>query len=906
MTGRQIRWTSVLLLAMVGEAVGAGSAGTSVDFAKAQLQKVHPQASFFMTGDRVTSVYGPAFAFGDSPKQTADAFVAQHGAIFGLAAGDLVEGSLAGDNAHIRPVMVNPETGGPKFMLVSYLQQRSGIPVFRSDVRLLVRDEPGYPLVLARAASFDLGEFQVNEAAAQAPALAEARNNVAIRYPGMVQFSEPSLVIWAGYDDAPASPTLAVTFTGTAFDASSPRYAKRLFVADAQTGEILWSENQISHMTDVSGKIEGQATSGPKADICATEAAVGLPYALAKIGATTVFADNNGNFTIPNPGSAPVTVQSELAGKWFRTHIGGSGGAVAEAQSKPSITPPGPANFMFNAANNSETFRGGVNAYYHANVVRDFALKYAPAYPTIGTQENWPVNVNVSGTCNAFYDQNSINFFLAGGGCPNTAFSVVVHHEYGHHLVNRAGSGQGQYGEGMSDTMGVMIMDDSGLAYGFFNDCAVPLRNAENTHQYPCNGAIHDCGQLMSGCVWDTMKELKITNPSDWKDIIGDLGVNAILLHTGDLITPQITIDYLTLDDDDANIGNGTPHYTQIAVGFGKHNMDAPPLQLLQFNYPSGKPTIITPNQPFQFPMNITGIVGIPIANTGKLFYKINNGAFTSLALPQGAPNNYTVTLPATNCGDNIAWYLQAGANPNNQTVTDPFGAPSNTFNTLVAFGTIPGTVSYDFNTGLPPGWTANSLWHITSSCNTSGSCDSGTFAYFGQDSSCTFIEGQTSSGSLTSPLIAVPPSPNAKLEFCYRYQGEGGQPYDAAHVKVNGTTVFDASAAPSNSWTNKSISLASFAGQQVKVEFFFNTVDSIINDSLGFQVDGVKISGEVADCTPKCYADCDGDGSLSIDDFICFQTFFALQDPYADCDGDGSLSIDDFICFQTFFAIGC
>ncbi len=56
----------------------------------------------------------------------------------------------------------------------------------------------------------------------------------------------------------------------------------------------------------------------------------------------------------------------------------------------------------------------------------------------------------------------------------------------------------------------------------------------------------------------------------------------------------------------------------------------------------------------------------------------------------------------------------------------------------------------------------------------------------------------------------------------------------------------------------------------------------------------------------PGCYPDCDGDGALTIDDFICFQTFFALGDPYADCDGDGALTIDDFICFQTFFAIGC
>ncbi len=54
------------------------------------------------------------------------------------------------------------------------------------------------------------------------------------------------------------------------------------------------------------------------------------------------------------------------------------------------------------------------------------------------------------------------------------------------------------------------------------------------------------------------------------------------------------------------------------------------------------------------------------------------------------------------------------------------------------------------------------------------------------------------------------------------------------------------------------------------------------------------------------CYPDCDGDGVLSISDFICFQTSFALNEPYADCDGSGQLAIDDFICFQTYFAIGC
>ncbi len=64
------------------------------------------------------------------------------------------------------------------------------------------------------------------------------------------------------------------------------------------------------------------------------------------------------------------------------------------------------------------------------------------------------------------------------------------------------------------------------------------------------------------------------------------------------------------------------------------------------------------------------------------------------------------------------------------------------------------------------------------------------------------------------------------------------------------------------------------------------------------------RIEGEAMGTS--CQADCDGNGTLNIDDFICFQTLFALGDPAADCDASGGLNIDDFICFQTLFALGC
>ena len=54
------------------------------------------------------------------------------------------------------------------------------------------------------------------------------------------------------------------------------------------------------------------------------------------------------------------------------------------------------------------------------------------------------------------------------------------------------------------------------------------------------------------------------------------------------------------------------------------------------------------------------------------------------------------------------------------------------------------------------------------------------------------------------------------------------------------------------------------------------------------------------------CRADLDGDGALTIFDFLAFQNLFDAGDPAADFDGDGSLTIFDFLAFQNAFDAGC
>lgn len=70
--------------------------------------------------------------------------------------------------------------------------------------------------------------------------------------------------------------------------------------------------------------------------------------------------------------------------------------------------------------------------------------------------------------------------------------------------------------------------------------------------------------------------------------------------------------------------------------------------------------------------------------------------------------------------------------------------------------------------------------------------------------------------------------------------------------------------------------------------------------------VDDIPSVAKVVWVEGLCYADCNGDGGLSLADFGCFQTTFVLADPYADCNADGALNVADFGCFQTKFVLGC
>jgi hypothetical protein len=63
---------------------------------------------------------------------------------------------------------------------------------------------------------------------------------------------------------------------------------------------------------------------------------------------------------------------------------------------------------------------------------------------------------------------------------------------------------------------------------------------------------------------------------------------------------------------------------------------------------------------------------------------------------------------------------------------------------------------------------------------------------------------------------------------------------------------------------------------------------------------------GVLANLGVACRADLDGDGELTIFDFLAFQNAFDAGDPIADFDGDGAFTIFDFLAFQNEFDLGC
>lgn len=687
---------SIAAVASAQVVPGSIDEGTAIDPFRARFLDSNPGSGLLDEDGRLARVYGAAFSNGSNAVESAERFLRQHAPMLGSNFAQLMAVGPNADGTHVLPVSYDPATDSYRFSLVGYTQHVNGVPVFRGDVRCLVRNEPGYPLVLVSNGLRDLGDFGTTFTGGPvSPSkidLRRATRRALNQFGPGAEISAQEQVIWAGYEGAPVdAPRIAVKFIVTGTGVFDRELRQRiLYLVDPANGEILFQEDQIVN-ADMTVAAKGNATADNRADACSAEIPKPLPYARFTFGTTTSYADAFGVAVLPNVNTA-LTVTGYTDGRYFKMNdVPATESAVAMPMAE------GAFEFLHNAPNTDEGDRAEVNAYIEANRVRDFLMATNPSFPTIPGQQGataFQINVRVSGTCNAFYDGVSINFYPAGGGCNNTAFSTVVHHEYGHHVVNVAGSGQGAYGEGFGDVMGVLVTDESLLAIGF-QTCGTGIRNASNTCQYSasgcssCGSEIHACGMLLSGCVWSLRQNLVTTYPTTYRAMLADLCLSSVLLHTGTTIGPSITVDFLTLDDDDGNIGNGTPNYAAINGAFSAHGLPGPALELISFNFPAGRPTLALPSGGTPVEFTVAPVSGTPAPGTGKLGYRFGStGGFTLIDAVETSPNAYRALLPGGDCGARLEYYVAAEASTG-VVVTSPSSAPFSNYAAISAIGIV-------------------------------------------------------------------------------------------------------------------------------------------------------------------------------------------------------------------------
>ncbi len=146
--------------------------------------------------------------------------------------------------------------------------------------------------------------------------------------------------------------------------------------------------------------------------------------------------------------------------------------------------------------------------------------------------------------------------------------------------------------------------------------------------------------------------------------------------------------------------------YGRSRVGFGALYVDYGESSVeLAFDYPSGRPTVVPPDEPTYLQVYVRGVTGTPVPDTGRLHYWINGTSYSWTELDRISSDRYLGQLPARPCQDTIEWYVsieEAVAG----TATDPVIAPAEMYHTVVAAEEI---VLFEDDFETDRGWTVES-----------------------------------------------------------------------------------------------------------------------------------------------------------------------------------------------------
>ncbi|MEO7729798.1 MAG: hypothetical protein ABIY55_02415 [Kofleriaceae bacterium] len=272
-------------------------------------------------------------------------------------------------------------------------------------------------------------------------------------------------------------------------------------------------------------------------------------------------------------GSVAQTVTTSVAGDLVAIVNKAPDGALATTQ----LALPADGEALWDASA-SEVDDAQVQVYLNVNHAKDFARVLDPAMAKL--DEPITANVNLNQDCNAFFDGTSLNFFHASTDCQNTGLiEDVVFHEFGHavhtaEIIEGVGSFDGAMSEGASDFFAAQITGDHGMGRGFFYDDE-PLRDLDppdKESRWPEDiGEIHKTGIIFGSTFWDLRKELIVElGDVEGARVTQQLFIGALRRSVN---IPTSLIEVLASDDDDGDLGNGTPHECAIRNAYARHGL---------------------------------------------------------------------------------------------------------------------------------------------------------------------------------------------------------------------------------------------------------------------------------------------------------------------------------------------
>jgi subtilisin family serine protease len=313
---------------------------------------------------------------------------------------------------------------------------------------------------------------------------------------------------------------------------------------------------------------------------------------------------------------------------------------------------------------------------------------------------------------------------------------------------------------------------------------------------------------------------------------------------------------------------------------------------------PLGTPQFVDPGVPSSFLVRIASGNENVVPDSELLFYRTDGGSFIPVPLIPLGDDMYEAVLPAAQCGEVLDYYLYAEGD-GGSIRTSPNNAPDVFFSAYV--GQMETVMLYDqsFQNGQPADWSINGLWNFTAQCPISGDCQGNQWAYYGQVGSCNFETGGANAGTMLSAPITLPeivPGGTISVSFCYNLAGESSPSWDKAEFSVVGQSpvLLNNSA----SWTTYTRNVTEFAGQTVTLRWHFDTVDGVLNNFHGWQVDNVRIHVTQLACEPLgCTSDLNGDGMVNVSDLLALLAAWGpCSGCGADLNNDGQVNVTDLL----------